>query len=127
MITLFDYVANSNPVGANEVVRYYGWQPSRDPRVTAAQLAKCVEVKRDEALNMIAKVHPDFALIESQVEKQKDNTSNACGCSSCNGYSNANGQDMKSDVKGRLTDKTELLITGGIILIGLAMVLKLMK
>lgn len=126
-MTLYDYVAYSNPAGANEVVRYYGWQPSRDPRVTAKQLAHCVAVKKDEALNMIAKVHPDFALIESQIEKPRESFSNSCGCSSCNGFSNANGQDMKSDVKGRLTDKTELLITGGIVLIGLAMVLKLMK
>lgn len=124
-MTLYDYVAYSNPSGANDVVRYYGLQPSRDPKVTAKNLAYCVSQRREEALNMIAKVHPDFALIESQIEKPKETHSNACGCSS--GYNNANGQDMKSDVKSRFSDKSELLITGGIVLIGLAMVLKLMK
>lgn len=136
-MNLYDYVAWNDRAGASNVVHSYGLQPANHPKGLAQQLAHCVSRHKEPALEKIIAIHPDRSIIESTVkEANKETTpthSNACGCASCNGYSSyngysyANGQDMKSDVKSRLTDKTELLITGGIVLIGLAMVLKLMK
>lgn len=129
-MTIFDYVAYSNPSGANNVLQYYGLRPSRDPRETSKMLAFCVTKRGQEALDLITKVHPDYRLIESMVESNKpsqtDKFSNACGCSSQNnGFSNANGGSQNPIFKS--VDKSELFITGGLVLIGLAMVLKLMK
>lgn len=126
-MTLYDYVAYGNPKGASDVVRYHGLRPTGDPKITAKQLAVCVAGRGQEALEKVMENHPDVGYFSEKIKPVEVSHSSACGCNSENGFSNANGQDMKSDVKSRLTDKSELLITGGIILIGLAMVLKLMK
>jgi hypothetical protein len=127
-MNIYDYVAWNNRGGANQIVNYYGLRPANDPQGLAKQLALCVYKHKQEALDRVIDVHPDFYLIEEKVKESQPSSpahSGACGCSSCNGYSNADGQAMKSDISAKVGDKTELLITGGIILIGLAMVLKL--
>lgn len=127
-MNIYDYVAWNDRNGASQIVHYYGLRPSNNPQGLAKQLALCVTKHKQEALDKVIEIHPDFAVIEEKVKESQpvmQTHSNACGCSSCNGYSNADGQTMKSDVRAKMGDKTELLITGGIILIGLAMVLKL--
>jgi len=126
-ISIYEYTAFNDRYGASDIVRSYGVQPSNNPLELSQQLAFCVSKGGKEALDKVAKIHPDFNLIKSKVkesEPEKPTHSNACGC---NSFSGVDGQNAKAEVKSRLTDKTELLITGGIVLIGLAMVLKLMK
>lgn len=130
-MNIYDYVAYSNPAGANSVIQYYGLRPSHDPRITSKMLAFCVTKRGQEALDMIAKAHPDYQLIQSSIDPKLpendkfSNSNGGCGCNSCNSFNNADGQNSGS--KFRITDKSELFITGGLMLIGLALVLKLMK
>lgn len=128
-MNLYLYTSLNNRRGAESVIQSYGGTPAPNPHELAQQLAFCVRKDGQNALDKIANVHPDKELIESKFKSEvpliKETHSNACGCGS--NFSGVDGQNAKAEVKSRLTDKTELLITGGIVLIGLAMVLKLMK
>lgn len=136
---IFDYVAYNNPSEAARVVSKYGLRPSQNRRDLALQLANITAYTKAEAMKDIASIHPDLKLlnpnmgINSQYEtlNQKwanaDGWDNAGGKCGCGGYSNVDGQNAKNEVAQRLSDKSELLITGGLVLIGLAMVLKLIK
>ncbi len=140
-MNIYEYTAVKNPRGASEIVASYRMRPARDPRGLSAQLAMCVARGGKDALNSVAKAHPDFDLIKSNieevtpttvvVEEKKESFSNACGCSSCSGqsnFSNANGQDLKSDVNSRLkSTSTDTIVNFGFVLIGLVIVLKLIK
>lgn len=134
-MNLYEYTASGNPSGARQVVSSYGIHPSHDPLELSRQLGFCVAKGRQEALDRVASVHPDYKLIEQKVKAsivpEKKEHSNACGCGgSCgSGFSNANGQEMKADVKSRIEKPsvTEMWATGGLILLGLAIVLKSSK
>lgn len=139
-MNIYQYTAFQNPQGASRVIGSYGLQPSRDPRQLGYQLAYVVAKGGEPALVEVAKIHPDFALIQENVEpkapllellekKTEKTPANTCGChSNANGFFNANGATMKSEVSGRLNPNlSEIIVTGGIALIGLALVLKLMK
>jgi hypothetical protein len=124
-MTLYDYCAIKNPSGAANVVKSYGIKPSkRHPKELATQLAVCVKRYGDEALERISDVHPDLSLFQKKLDGykekyKKESMSNAsgCGCSS-----NASG-DVK-DEKKDISPKNETLIMGGIILLGLALILR---
>lgn len=139
-MNIYQYTALKNPKGSAQVLESYGIRSAGDPRIVSQQLAFCVAKKGQEALDKIAQVHPDYFLVESRVkqtipatvvvEEKKETQSNACGCSSCSGhsnFSNANGQSIKADVTGRLSTTQDIMITGGLVLIGLVIVLKLIK
>jgi hypothetical protein len=129
-MTLYEYIAVNNPRGASGLIASYGGRPEQHPVALSKQLAYSVYKGGQDALDKLAEIHPDRDLIAQSIqssEPEMKSHSNACGCSSCNGYSNVDGQNSKSEVSNRINDKSELLITGGIILIAIAMVLKLAK
>jgi hypothetical protein len=138
-MNLFEYTAYKNPNGASRLLHSEGIRPADDKLGLSRQLGMYVSRGGQNALDKVTDIHPDFKLIEAKVKAsivpEKKEHSNACGCTSnCSGngsgFSSANGQDIKADVKSRLSEKptlTEVIVTGGIVLIGLALVLKLMK
>jgi len=137
---IFDYVAYNSPNEAAKVVSKYGLRPANNKRDLALQLANITAYTKAESMKDIAAIHPDLKLlnpnqgINSQYETLNEkwanaqgNWDNAGGCGCGGGFSNVDGQNTKNEVGNRISDKSELLITGGLVLIGLAMVLKLMK
>jgi len=128
-MTIYEYTALKNPRGAADVVYSYGIKPHRDRRELANQLAFCVRSHGEKALDKVAKVHPDFALFKRDIDAYKlklksEDKSNACGCSN---FSNANGQQMKNEVEklnGAIGNNRDTLLVGGIIILGLALILK---
>lgn len=142
-MTLSEYVAIKNPLGAKKVIESYGLQAVRQPQILARQLNDTLVKHGDEALYRIASVHPDLKLItafnahNSQAngeEKKKED----CSCKKEESiFSSAEGQQIKSAVeelkrnqveankpKEGKSEKTELLIIGAVAIVGLALVMK---
>lgn len=135
-MNVYEYIAHRNPSGSRQVISSYDIRPSNNTNELSRQLGFCVARGGQSALDKVAKIHPDYNLIEEQVKAsivpEKNSHSNSCGCGGCSAaFNNANGQEMKADVKSRLsgekTSLTELMVVGSLGLIGLALVLKLMK
>lgn len=126
-MTLYDYCAIKNPRGAADVVSSYGIKPSsRHPKELATQLAVCVKRHGNEALERISDVHPDLSLFQKKLDGykekyKKESMSNASGCG-C--HSNASGETTSNEPKTTTNNKNETLIMGGIILLGLALILR---
>lgn len=121
MITIYEYTATNNRSGAQQVAREFGMQPANNPRMLAQQLAEIVRRHGKQAVDKLKEVHPDVDEFECDCTDKK--TSNACG--SC--HSNIDGQAIKSEVAGlreKLSDKSELLIIGGVVILTLALILK---
>lgn len=133
-MNVYQYTALNNPQGSTDMVESYGIRAIRHPKHLAKQLALVVAKHRDSALGKLAEIHPDVPLFQKQIddfkvkiksESEKNNSS----------FSNfIDGQTIKSDIAS-LQDKvsptpetgkskTELLIIGGVIVIGLAIIFK---
>jgi LPXTG-motif cell wall-anchored protein len=133
-MNVYQYTALNNPQGSTNMVESYGIRAIRHPKHLAKQLALVVAKHRDSALGKLAEIHPDVPLFQKQIddfkvkiksESEKNNSS----------FSNfIDGQTIKSDIAS-LQDKvsttpetgkskTELLIIGGVIVIGLAIIFK---
>jgi hypothetical protein len=136
---VFDYIAYKNPAGASQFVGKYGLRPHNTPNGLAAQCASVVRGHNgdNKILKELFDFHPDKEQFSSFSQGDKELTSindhynyasgnKACACG-CSNFSNVDGQNAKQEVEKRLSDKSELLITGGIVLIGLTLVLKLIK
>ena len=109
----YQYIAYNNPRGASEVVHRFGMRPIRNPHVLSRQLAKVVADHREEGATAVADIHPDLPFFQAKLDgykaKYKKEHSNACGCGcdSCSNFSNANGQQLKSDVTKEKTGENK--------------------
>jgi hypothetical protein len=132
-MNIYQYTAINNPNGAREVVESYGLRADR--KNLGKQLALCVAKNGDEALSKVASVHPDLPLFQKQIDtfkekykkefESKDDKSN---------FSNMDGQmikheitrlnDSMSNASGDKENSHKLLIIGGILVIGLAIIFK---
>jgi hypothetical protein len=142
-MTIFDYIAYSNPLGAKQVLDSFGMRATRKPEILARQLANCVNQHKAEAMFRIAAIHPDRELITEfnahnqpkEIETKSSNDKEEVSL-----FSSAEGQAIKSAVEDLKrnqeisnqvggsrepkSEKSELLIIGAIALVGLALVLK---
>jgi len=142
-MTLYEYIAYSHPEGAKRVINSYGSKAIRKPEMLAKQLADTVNRNGKEALYRIASVHPDLELLThfnehnaSEDDKKKEKESCSCKDKESN-FSSAEGQAIKQAVEDlskkqseankpaeTKTEKSELMIIGAVVLIGLALVMK---
>lgn len=112
-IPLYVYVAHNNPVGAAEVINYFGLKPPRNEFDLIRGLRHVMVTFGEDGFRQIAKVHPDRNLIldseetgltevediklgcdgNSNCNCDKEKKSNACGCSSSFDGSNVDKAD----------------------------------
>ena len=130
-MNIYQYTAINNPNGARQVVESYGIRA--DKKLLPKQLAFVVAKNGEDALNKVASIHPDLPLFQKQIDGFKDKYKKDSEEKS--NFSNANGQQIKDEIKS-LKDsvtapkedtgkgKYELLIIGGIIVLGLAIVFR---
>lgn len=134
VMTTYQYVALNNPQGAANMVQVYNLRPDRHPKALAAQMEYCVQRDGERARSLLSQIHPDFQLFQSQIENVKQTADKQIAEKESKLqelFSNMNGQAMKAQVENMnniegqtKNNRTELLMIGGIILIGLALVLK---
>ena len=144
-MTIYQYIAYKNPMGAKKVLDSFGMQATRKPEILARQLADSVNRHGKQAMYRIASVHPDLELITNfnAFNDKKEEKSDSCSCKEkeVSLFSSAEGQAIKSAVedikrsqevsnqvggKGKevRSEKSELLIIGAIAVVSLALILK---
>ena len=136
-MTIYDYVAYKKPQGAAKVIESFGMRAVRsNPRDLSNQLKFVAKKHGGEALRRIVKVHPDRELFEFE-RKQMSNAS-GCGCSNADGNSKNTAQELVSPTnevveveKIRASNEKESkllsqnnLIIGGMVVLGLAIIMK---
>lgn len=134
-MNVYQYTALNNPSGSTEMVESFGIKAIRHPKHLAKQLALVVAKHRDSALGKLAEIHPDVPLFQKQIDdfKVKIKSENEKNNSSFSNF--IDGQTIKSDIASLKEtvanptpetgkSKTELLIIGGVIVIGLAIIFK---
>lgn len=144
-MTIYEYVAAKNPIGAKTVLNSFGEKAVPRPDILARQLANAVNKHGKDALFRIASVHPDMQLISeynkqtAQVNEVEEGKS--CGCDkekSDSIFSSAEGQEIKKAVetlslkqdalatppKEPKSDSKDLMIIGAVVVVALALVMK---
>jgi hypothetical protein len=132
-MNIYQYTAINNPNGARQVVESYGIRADR--KLLPKQLAFVVARNGEEALSKVASIHPDLPLFQRQIDgfkekyrKESEEKSN---------FLNADGQQIKAEIKSlkdsfhnadgdkdKAKTKYELMIIGGVIILGLAIVFR---
>ena len=132
-MNIYQYTAINNPRGAHELLSSSGIRAHQNPSVMAKQLAQMVKTGREPALRQLADIHPDTGLFQEILDGYKEKYKKECLSKRNSEYANADGQALKSEManlqgevrNGTDKDKSkELLIMGGIIVLGLALILK---
>lgn len=114
-VTIYDYLASSVPADAFEVISEGRNLPKpRDTRELSARIKKYVTKNGESALLRLAEIHPDRELIEAisitkEEEPKKEN------------FSNLSGNLTTNDKE--YVNSSKLLMVGGFILIGLAIIM----
>lgn len=132
-MNIYQYTALNNPNGARQVVESYSIRPDR--KTLPKQLAYVVAKHGEEALSKVASIHPDLPLFQRQIDNFKEKIKKEHEEKS--NFSNANGQQIKDEIrsmkdsfnnadgdKDKSKTRHELLIIGGIIILGLAIIFK---
>ena len=144
-MTIYEYVAAKNPIGAKNVLNSFGEKAVPRPDILARQLANCVNKHGKNALYRIAAVHPDLKLVSEYHKESTKNEHTPCECDKCKMmdkeqiFSSADGQEVKKtieDIKNKQaemlnapkestkSDSKELMIVGAVVIIALALVMK---
>jgi len=132
-MNLYQYTAINNPNGSREVVESFGIRADR--KKLPRQLAYIVSKHGQDGLDKVSSIHPDISLFQKQIDDFKEKIKKDCEEKTSNNFSNADGQSIKNEISS-LKDsvnnpredgsksKSELLIIGGILVIGLAIIFK---
>lgn len=140
-MTIYEYVAAKNPIGAKTVLNSFGEKAVPRPDILARQLANSVNKHGKEALFRIASVHPDLNLVTEYNKVANPISKEDCGCKeeTESVFSSADGQELKKAVEDlskkqdnptpaptpeKSNDKTELMIIGAVAVIALALITK---
>lgn len=143
-MSIYEYIAETNPDAAEALCNKYGW--TLQNMQSAQDLANClhnlVAEEGEPAIVDLAGIHPDKDLIIEVYTGQNaviadgaaaGGKTHGCGCASCKGKSDASAvEKMISATQGNaqgssanpFLHQSNLMIIGGIVLIGLALVLK---
>ena len=115
-VTIYDYLATNVPSDAYQVISEGTNLPKpKNSRELSAQIKKYVTRNGETALLRLAEIHPDRELIEAitiqpvKEENKKENFSNLSG-------------NLTTNEK-EYVNSTKLLMVGGFILIGLAIIM----
>lgn len=140
-MTIYDYCAHKNPQGTAKVIASYGMRPVRtNARDLSSQIKYCAKQHGGDVLKKLILVHPDRELFEFErqllvaKEKEKEMSgASGCGCSNASGDESKQSADVeikrlqesreKSESDSKLLSQNNLII-GGVIVLGLALIMK---
>ena len=135
-MTIYEYTAIKNPRGAFNLLTHNNVKAHKHPQVLAKQLAQLVRSNGENALMQIAEIHPDLPLFKAKFKELEEKHKKEISSNKTEhaGFSSADGQAIKSEManlqgeirnQGSGEDKSkDMLIMGGVILLGLALILK---
>ena len=118
-ITIYEYYAYSCPQEAYDLLsKDGGYQRPQSPDELESQLKDYVNKNGEKGLKELAEIHPDKDLIKSVCEcsqnkaEKKDN------------FSNATGNSAIKDSESEQISLAKMMIFGGFVLVGIALIMK---
>ena len=127
-ITIYEYLANNVPSDCHFLInKYDNYRKARDSRELEYQLKSFVNKFGENALNELANIHPDKALLE--ISNRKYYSANGDNVSEKEKNVNIDVYKPKipSEEKVLITENlqiSKMLIFGGMILVGLSIIIK---
>ncbi len=124
-MTMYDYIANTNPRGAKEIIQSYGYKVV-NPRSMGANLRMLVAQEGEPALRNIVELHPDKEIILEVMGS--DNKNNFLGADGLSGLgliaeNNKNQQaQLQSSDSTKLAMQTNALVMVAAIIIAAAII-----
>jgi F420-0:gamma-glutamyl ligase len=140
-MTIYDYCAHKNPQGTAKVIASYGMRPVRsNPRDLSNQIKYCAKKHGGDVLKKLVLVHPDRELFEFERKQMIKSNASGCGCSNADGDNSNKAEQLVSpsppsevvevekirasnEKESKLLSQNNLII-GGIIVLGLALIMK---
>jgi|TARA_R110001599_G_scaffold171331_4_gene361949 hypothetical protein len=127
--TIYDYLASRVPADAYFVLSKFGkYRRARDERELAYQLRDFVRTFGEKGLNELAQIHPDRKLLEihcssckKKSEMKRERMYNFIEQKDIMEYNNASGN---KNVPTEKDSNSKMLILGGFILMGIALIVK---
>lgn len=137
-VDIYEYIAQMRPQEAEAVCNKYGWtlQSMETPEDLANCLENLVAEEGEPAFLDLLAIHPDKDVIIEAYNGQDPAApaaggSGGCGCAGCKGKSEGSAVDKAVSSasaaihnSGSFFHQSNLMIIGGVVLIGLALVLK---
>jgi hypothetical protein len=131
MTTVYDYIANSNPLGAKALCESYGYKVT-NPNTMSENLKVLINNEGQNALESMMDLHPDKEIILEYFSKTtiKEETKSNCGCVSnvntpqvLERFLNANGKQDNSEAKALATN-TNTIIFASCLVLAVAIIFK---
>lgn len=125
-MTMYDYIANTNPRGAKEIIQSYGYKVV-NPKTMGANLRMLVAQEGEPALRNIVELHPDKEII-LEVMGSSDNKNNFFSADGLSGLgliaeNNKNQQaQLQSSDSTKLAMQTNALVMVAAIIIAAAII-----
>lgn len=124
-MTMYDYIANTNPRGSKEIIQSYGYKVV-NPKTMGANLRMLVAQEGEPALRSIVELHPDKEIIlEVMGSDNKNNFFSADGLSGLGliAENNKNQQaQLQSSDSTKLAMQTNALVMVAAIIIAAAII-----
>jgi hypothetical protein len=123
-ITIYEYFANNCPQDAYNLLSQEGSNYNRpqSPQELEGQLKDYVNKNGEKGLLKLAEIHPDKELITMVCDCKK--TKNKSVAEKKDNFSNANGNSNISDSQSEQINLAKMMIFGGFILVGIALIMK---
>jgi hypothetical protein len=123
-ITIYEYFANNCPQDAYNLLSQEGGSYSRpqSPQELEGQLKDYVNKNGEKGLLKLAEIHPDKELITMVCDCKK--TKNKSVVEKKDNFSNANGNSNISDSQSEQINLAKMMIFGGFVLVGIALIMK---
>lgn len=117
-MTVFDYVAKSNPLSAKRIIESFGYRVT-NPHTMGKNLATVVNDQGQSALRAVMDNHPDKEIILELYGKPTQSTT-PCGCKDKE-YRNASGPTKSTD-PSVINSQTNIIILASAVILAVAVI-----
>jgi hypothetical protein len=119
-ITIYEYYANNCPSDAYDLLSKEGnYKRPNSPEELEGQLKDYVNKNGERGLLKLAEIHPDKELVTMVCDCKKSKS-----VEKKENFSNANGNSNISDSQAEQISLAKMMIFGGFILVGIALIMK---
>jgi hypothetical protein len=125
-MTIYEYVAMSNPRGAKSLIESFGYRVV-NPRTMGANLRTLVAREGEEALRELAKIHPDKELILEVCVDKKESFMSADGILSVEQSKGGNQSQQEANESTKLAYQTNAMMLVVAVIIASAIIVNQKK
>ncbi len=124
MRTVYDYIANQNPMGVKQICEDYGYTIT-NPRTMRRNLKDLVNNEGEKALKSVMEIHPDKEIILEYFGAKEPKKKN-CGCNEkrneerrldrIEAYFNASGNQKTTEAQTLATNTNTIIFASALVL-----------